>query len=96
MLSYKWIGSEKVVIQNDAKWLSWLTIQYQKVVKWSLKKRWVPVLVTLVLSIGSLLLIPVIGFEAETVEDDGRLYIDAFLEGELSEDAAIAVDEAIR
>lgn len=99
MLSYKWIGSEKVVIQNDAKWLSWLTIQYQKVVKWSLKKRWVPVLVTLVLSIGSLLLIPVIGFEAETVEDDGRLYIDAFLEGELSEDELLLLmkqlDDAI-
>ena len=53
MLTYKWIGSEKVVIQNNAKWLSGLIGQYQRVLKWSLKKRWVPVLVTLVLSIAA-------------------------------------------
>lgn len=95
MLSYKWIGSEKVVIQNNQKWLRGLIIQYQRVLKWSLKKRWVTVLVTLALSIGSLLLIPIIGFEAATAEDDGRLYIDASMHGKLSEDELLLLMEQL-
>ncbi|MEK5037976.1 efflux RND transporter permease subunit [Sporosarcina sp. FSL K6-3457] len=99
MLSYKWMGSEKVVIQNNAKWLSGLINQYQKVLKWSLKKRWVPVLVALALSIGSLFLIPLIGFEAITVEDDGRIHMDASMHGKLSEDELLLLikqlDDAI-
>ena len=43
----------------------------------------------------SLLLIPVIGFEAEAVEDDGRLYIDAYMEGEFSEDELLLLMEQL-
>ncbi|MBE1554224.1 efflux RND transporter permease subunit [Sporosarcina limicola] len=99
MLSYKWLGNEKVVIKKNAKWLRMLIFHYQRVLKWSLKKRWLTVIVTLALSFGSLFLIPIIGFEAKQVEDDGRLYISAYVMEKQSKDELMAlvkqIDDAV-
>ena len=100
MLSYKWLGSEKVEIKKNAKWLRILIFHYQSVLKRALKRRWLTVIITLALSFGSLFLIPIIGFESKQVEDDGRLYISAFVKEKQSEEELMTlaqqIDDAVK
>ena len=95
MLSYKWLGNERILIKQDAKWLRILIFHYRKVLKWSLKKRWIVVLVTVILTVGSFVMIPKLGFEMEQQEDDGKIHISASINEKIPTEELMILSEQI-